>query len=95
MVQGTHRVSTLGRTCARRSLVLCRLCWATPVALGAFDVRVRRTFPVRGAALQTLSQTYATNLASSLCAPASRPYPEILPHLYRTRLSLLPLSRQS
>lgn len=29
------------------------------------------------------------NLASNLCAAASRPYPEMQPHLYRTRLSLL------
>lgn len=29
------------------------------------------------------------SFVSSLCAPASRPYPEMQPHLYRTRLSLL------
>lgn len=63
----------------RRLLALRRLRWARLLRLSA--------------ALQTSSQTYATNLASSLvsslCAPASRPYPEMQPHLYRTRLSLL------
>ena len=28
MVQGAHRVSALGRTCARRSFAVCRLRWA-------------------------------------------------------------------
>ena len=46
-------------------------------------------FGLRSPALQTSPQTYATSLVSSLCAPASRPYPEMQPHLYRTRLSLL------
>lgn len=50
---------------------------------------VRRTVLVCGAALQTSPQTYATSFVSSLCAPASRPYPEMQPHLYRTRLPLL------
>ena len=67
---------------------------AVLVVLGAFGGRVCRTFSSRGAARQTSSQTYATNLvsslASSLCASASRPYPKMLPRLYRARLSLLP-----
>lgn len=66
---------------------------AAPVVLGDFGGCVCRTFSSRGAARQTSSQTYATDLvsslASSLCASASRPYPEMQPHLYRTRLSLL------
>lgn len=67
----------------RRLLALRRLRWGAPAAV------VRRTVLVCGAALQTSPQTYATSLVSSLCAPASRPYPEMQPHLYRTRLSLL------
>ena len=59
----------------RRLLALRRLRWARLLRLSA--------------ALQTSPQTYATSLVSSLCAPASRPYPEMQPHLYRTRLSLL------
>lgn len=66
---------------------------AVLVVLGAFGGRVCRTFSIRGAARQISSQTYATNLvsslASNLCASASRPYPEMLPRLYRARLSLL------
>lgn len=71
----------------RRSLAVCRL-RSSPL-VGASAAVVRRTILVCGAALQTSSQTYATNLASSLCAPVSRPYPEMQPHLYRIRLSLL------
>lgn len=71
----------------RRLLALRRLRWAPLV--GASAAVVRRTVLVCGAALQTSPQTYATSLVSSLCAPASRPYPEMQPHLYRTRLSLL------
>ena len=67
---------------------------AVLVVLGAFGGRVRRTFSIRGAARQISSQTYVTNLvsslASNLCASAFRPYPEMLPRLYRARLSLLP-----
>ena len=67
---------------------------AVLVVLGAFGGCVCRTFSSRGAARQASSQTYATNLvsslASSLCASASRPYPKMLPRLYRARLSLLP-----
>lgn len=71
----------------RRSLAVRRL-RSSPL-VGASAAVVRRTISVCGAALQTSSQTYATNLVSSLCAPVSRPYPEMQPHLYRTRLSLL------
>lgn len=71
----------------RRLLALRRL-RSSPL-VGASAAVVRRTISVCGAALQTSSQTYATNLVSSLCAPVSRPYPEMQPHLYRTRLSLL------
>lgn len=87
MVQGVHRVSALCQTCAPFAR-------AAPVVLGDFGGCVCRTFSSRGAARQTSSQTYATNLvsslASSLCASASRPYPKMLPRLYRARLSLLP-----
>lgn len=76
------RIPALGRTCAPFAR-------ATSVALGASAAVVRRTVLVCGAALQTSPQTYATSLVSSLCAPASRPYPEMQPYLYRTRLSLL------
>ena len=62
---------------------------AVPAVLGAFGGRVCRTFSIRGAARQISSQTYVTNLVSNLCASAFRPYPEMLPRLYRARLSLL------
>ena len=86
MLQEAHRVSALGRTCVPFAR-------AAPVVLGDFGGCVCRTFSIRGAARQISSQTYATNLvsslASNLCASASRPYPEMLPRLYRARLSLL------
>ena len=71
-----------------RRLLAVRRLRSSPL-VGASAAVVRRTISVCGAALQTSPQTYATSLVSSLCAPASRPYPEMQPHLYRTRLSLL------
>ena len=63
--------------------------WRWAPLVGASAAVVRRTVLVCGAALQTSPQTYATSLVSSLCAPVSRPYPEMQPHLYRIRLSFL------